>query len=72
MKRIIEGNKILDDISPAIYNIGSDNDSPRMENEAFSPPKMSIMGNASGLIKTEVNPHVDIENMDKTPKMSKN
>lgn len=50
MKRIIEGNKLLDDISPANYNIGSDNDSPRMENEAFSPPKTSIMGNASGLI----------------------
>jgi hypothetical protein len=50
MKRIIDLNKLEDQVSPAMYNIGSDNDSPRLENDAFSPPKQSIMGNASGLI----------------------
>jgi len=54
MKRIIDLHKLEDNVSPAIYNMGSD-DSPRMD-DAFSPPKSSIMDNASGLIK-EMNPY---------------
>ena len=65
MKRILNLNKLEDPISPGVYNIASD-ESPRLQEKAFSPPKQSIMDNASGLNQEiKPNPYTDLEN-DKT------
>jgi len=70
MKRILDLNKLEDPISPGIYNIVSDESSPRLKDQAFSPPKQSIMDNASGLNQEQLkpNPYIDLVN-DKTPEI---
>ena len=67
MKRIIDLHKLEDQISPAMYNLGSE-DSPRMDDKTFSPPRQSIMDNASGLIKETKQLKIDDYN-DKTPEI---